>query len=366
MRGEHTPRLHQRLEHQHARQDWERGKVILKILLGLRDQLKRDDPLGRAFEHAIHKGEVHGAAYRAGAAASRVWAKVLDWSSVAGPFGGLFLRVPFDVAMREISGEGVCVRVWEWSETSQTASILTRELGIVRVIAKGSKREKSDYSGGLEPATCGRFTALLKAGDGLSLLTSWDLAEIFPAVRRSLSAFHAALAMMDMVHHALHEQDPHPLVFDALLDGLRAMTGDPHADRCAMLTLASAVLLDTGHGPELGVDVRTGEPLGEARTLAFYPHLGGLSRDVGDDGVRDALHAATGHDGDRDAGLVWRVRSETVMLLRGVRERGHEAAIEGDPAAAERALRLLGSYFREVFQCDPPALGAALGLAGAS
>jgi recombinational DNA repair protein (RecF pathway) len=265
--------------------------------------------------------------------------------------------------MREISGEGICVRVWDWSETSQTASLLTREFGVVRVIAKGSKREKSDYSGGLEPATCARFTARLKAGEGLSLLTSWDLAEIFPAVRRSLSAFHAALAMMDMIHHALHEQDPHPPVFDALLDGLRSMTGAAHADRCAMLTLASAVLLDTGHGPEIAVDVRTGEPLNEARTLAFYPHLGGLSRDL-EDGPRGTPAASTSHDGERDAGLVWRVRAETVTLLRAVRERGYAAAISGDPASAERALRLLGSYFREVFQCDPPALGAALGLAG--
>lgn len=262
--------------------------------------------------------------------------------------------------MREISGDAVCVRVWDWSETSQTASIFTRESGVVRVIAKGSKREKSDYSGGLEPATCGRFTARLKAGEGLSLLTSWDLAEIFPAVRRSLSAFHAALAMMDLVHHALQEQDPHPSVYDALVAGLRGLSGAAHEDRAALLTLSASVLFGTGHGPELDADVRTGEAVGEARTLAFYPHLGGIAHEAG--GAAELAKPVAGGD-DRNAALAWRVRGETVALLRAIRSQGHEAALAGEPASVERAARLLGSYFREVFQCDPPALRASLGLA---
>ncbi len=262
--------------------------------------------------------------------------------------------------MREISGEAVCVRVWDWSETSQTAALLTRELGVVRVIAKGSKREKSDYSGGLEPATCGRFTARLKAGEGLSLLTSWDLSEIFPAVRRSLSAFHSALAMMDLVHHALQEQDPHAPVYDALLAALRGMSGVPHEDRAALLTLAASVLFETGHGPELDADVRTGEAMGQARTLAFHPHLGGVAHETG--GAADLAKPTAGRD-DRNAALTWRVRAETVELLRAIRRDGHGAAIAGEPASVERAARLLGSYFREVFQCDPPALRASLGLA---
>jgi DNA repair protein RecO (recombination protein O) len=265
--------------------------------------------------------------------------------------------------MQELSTEGVCVRVWDWSETSQTASILTRDVGVVRVIAKGSKREKSDYSGGLEPATCGRLTARLKPGDGLSLLTSWDLSEIYPTIRRSLSAFHSALAMMDIIHHALSEQDPHPPVFDATVAALRGLTGELHADRAALLTLAASVLSETGHGPELDADVRTGETMGEARTLTFYPHLGGIAHEPSASGNL-AKPAAGGPGEDRNTALAWRVRGETVTLLRAVRSHGHDAAIAGEPASVERAARLLGSYFREVFQCDPPALRACLGLAG--
>jgi len=97
--------------------------------------------------------------------------------------------------MQEISTEGVCVRVWDWSETSQTASILTRDLGVVRVIAKGSKREKSDYSGGLEPATCGRLTARLKPGDGLSkgaLLRALKDGRCFATEDKNLSVWFSA------------------------------------------------------------------------------------------------------------------------------------------------------------------------------
>ena len=43
--------------------------------------------------------------------------------------------------MASVKDIAICVRHWDWSETSQTVSILCREHGLVRAVVKGARRE---------------------------------------------------------------------------------------------------------------------------------------------------------------------------------------------------------------------------------
>src|SRR4051812_20305466 len=76
---------------------------------------------------------------------------------------------PLRSDMAAVTDQAVCIRQWDWSETSQTVSLFGRETGVVRAIAKGSKREHSRFSGGLEVMTRGEMIVHIKAGDSLSL-----------------------------------------------------------------------------------------------------------------------------------------------------------------------------------------------------
>ena len=257
--------------------------------------------------------------------------------------------------MPTVRDEAVCIRQWDWSETSQTVSLFGRQTGVVRAIAKGSKRENSRFSGGLEVLTRGEFLANIKpgSGEGLALLTAWDLQETFPATRASLSAFYAGMAMLDLIHHAVHDSDPHPGLYDALVVGLRQL-GGAAGDGAALLALLWAVLAETGHTPELWRDVRAGVPLSAAASYAFTPRLGGLVVD------ESAVGGGAGRASEPTPGPVWRVRGETVELLRRVAGQGGLNGQSIDQATATRAARLLAMYFREVFSCDPPALARLL------
>ena len=95
----------------------------------------------------------------------------------------------------------LCIRHWDWSETSQTVSLFTRTHGLIRGIAKGSKREKSNFSGGIELLTRGQALFILKPAADLANLTAWDLQETFPAIRRNLSSFYSAMYMADLLQH---------------------------------------------------------------------------------------------------------------------------------------------------------------------
>lgn len=222
--------------------------------------------------------------------------------------------------------QAVCIRHWDWSETSQTVSLLTRSLGVVRGIAKGAKRERSPFSGGIELLTRGEVVAIVKTTSELATITAWDLQETFPAIRRSLSAFHSAMYMADVAQASIHDRDPHPVIFDVLLASLRIL--GQGEDRRIVLGFIWATLGETGWQPELGRDVISGRALEDAAVYGFVPSLGGFTSDG------SVLPESA------SPGPIWRARAETLRFLRGLPESDRS----GPAGAVERAARLLNAY----------------------
>ena len=238
--------------------------------------------------------------------------------------------------------QAICIRQWDWSETSQTVSLFTREHGLVRGIGKGSKREKSAFSGGFELLTRGELGALVKPSADLANLTSWDLQETFPAIRRTLPAFYAAMYLADLVQHALHERDPHAALFDSLLAALRELDG-PESNAAAVLRFQWSTLVETGYRPVLDADIVSGGPLAAAKIHAFLPRQGGFT-------VDPAPPSAPGP--------VWRIRAETLELLRGLSAGGGGG---GGLATLDRASRFLAAYLREILGREVPAAATLFG-----
>lgn len=232
-----------------------------------------------------------------------------------------------------ITETAICLRCWDYSETSQTVSLLTRDRGMLRGIAKGAKRPKASFSGGFDPLTCGQLVAIIKPGRELALLTAWHLQEVYRALRQNLAANRAALYMADLTHRLLTDQDPHPDVFDALSSSLQRCGLRGESSR-ALLAFQWQILDSCGYRPELQHDVVTGEPLDEdAEAIGFSALHGGTVED-------------TGHS-DR-----WRVRPATIELLRSL---ATGSSIE-DSSSLDRANRLLACYSREVLGEEPPAM----------
>ncbi len=222
--------------------------------------------------------------------------------------------------------------------------LLTRGLGLVRAVAKGAKRANSSFSGGVEAMTRGEIVvstrAMEKPGQHLATLASWDLVETFPQTRRSLDAYYAGVVMLDLVQHGLHDADPHPEVFDALVESLREAC-EGGRDKASVVEFAWNLLSLTGHAPEIAADVLTGEVLPAAESYSFLPRRGGFTI-----------------DGTNPVGeLVWRARDATRQTLLRV---ANGDRIEQDETCI-RAMKLMLSYFREVHQCDPAGVRMVLG-----
>src|SRR4051812_28677764 len=116
--------------------------------------------------------------------------------------------------MPTITDNAVVIRRWDFSETSQTVSLFTREHGVIRGLAKGAKREQGSFSGGMDLLTRGEIVAIIKSGKDLATLTAWHLQDMFRPLRQNLQANRIALYMADLVHHMIIDHDPHPRVYD--------------------------------------------------------------------------------------------------------------------------------------------------------
>ncbi len=244
-----------------------------------------------------------------------------------------------------IEDMAVCVRTWDWSETSQTAVMITRSHGLVRVLAKGSRRERAPFSGGLEIATRGELAVLARQSSDLSLITRWDLTHPMLGLRRDLDTYNTAMLAIDLVPRMIQDHDPHPEIHDALSDLLETCD-DPassRAPRIAHLLTYLWILLDAvGARPLLDHDADTGHPLDEASMYAFAPHLGGVTADSSSDNPNDPR---------------WRVRASTVKILRTLDHSPQADTLSDLPTHdLTRASALLASYIRERIGSDIPSM----------
>lgn len=254
-----------------------------------------------------------------------------------------------------IQDHAVCVRHWDWSETSQTVSLMTREHGMIRCIAKGSKREKSSFSGGLEIATMGHMVAIVKPNSDLAILTEWDLVEPMFLIRQSLERYHACMFVIDLIPRLINDHDPHPYVYDALIQTLIAIASPESLatkqELHAQLAWYQWQLIEhVGARPELMADVYTGDKLDEdAQVYGFSASLGGLTA--------DPKHFSS-IESDRSPSELsgtWRVRRSTVDLLRQLRSGMKSTEIHGH--SEDQLLRLgslLAAYMRVMIGTEVP------------
>ncbi len=231
--------------------------------------------------------------------------------------------------MPTIVDEAICVRHWDFSETSQTVSLLSRRHGTLRGLAKGAKRERGRFSGGIDLLTRGEVVALTKPGRELATLTDWDLRQTWRAFRERLQINRAAFYMADLASRLVGPDDPHPPVFDALVDSFDALqvagVRDPAWSEHrgvdeALVRFQWTALAECGYRPQLDGSPTTGVAL-------FDAQAGGVV--------------------DRDeSGRAWKVRADTIGLLVAIGD-GEECADAPDEAMA-RAARLLAAYAREI------------------
>jgi DNA repair protein RecO (recombination protein O) len=138
----------------------------------------------------------------------------------------------------------ICIRVTDYSETSQIVTLFTRTTGKISAIAKGSKRPKSAFDGPLEVLSCGQIVFSDTSGEKLATLTEFQQQSGFADLANNLFAMNCCLFGAELVNGLTHDYDPHPELFDAFLQFLQnANEHQEHRNVLTFLILFQLTLL---------------------------------------------------------------------------------------------------------------------------
>jgi DNA repair protein RecO (recombination protein O) len=119
----------------------------------------------------------------------------------------------------------IVLRTTDYSETSQVVHLLTHDTGLVRLLAKGTKRPKSKSGGALDLLVEGDlvFTISDKNPTALGTLIEFSESTSHAALRADRARLNTALYLIELVHDCLGDADPHPEVYELLAKALRRL-----------------------------------------------------------------------------------------------------------------------------------------------
>lgn len=172
----------------------------------------------------------------------------------------------------------ICVRVVDYSETSQVVTLFARLSGKVRAIAKGSKRAKSPFDGPIEPLSFGAIIFSGSHQDKLATLTEFQPQPVPGELRRNLAALQSALFAAELLDLLTEQYDPHLVLFDHFLRFLQdieeGQTGPQRRDLLIRLILFQFVLLhEVGLRPILSGCANCKRPCGADRREIYFSAL---------------------------------------------------------------------------------------------
>lgn len=151
--------------------------------------------------------------------------------------------------------QGVVLRTIRLGEADRIVTLVTREHGKVRAVAKGVRKTTSRFGGRLEPTS--HVAALFWRGRELDIVTQADVVDSFGHVRDDLHRVAKAYTLLEVADAVAQERHPAPRLYDMLVGALRVLDeGDAALLVPAFLLKVLAV---EGAAPELQVCVSCGE-----------------------------------------------------------------------------------------------------------
>jgi DNA repair protein RecO (recombination protein O) len=154
--------------------------------------------------------------------------------------------------------DAIVLRRRDLGETDRIVTVLTRQHGKKRAVAKGSRRPSSRLAGHLEPFCSTRL--LVARTRGLDIISQAETIDHFSGLRLSESTIASAGFLAELVDTLVPDDDEHPALYDLLFASYRLLSeGRDH--RVVTFLFEMALLRQLGYRPELTTCVSCGSSI---------------------------------------------------------------------------------------------------------
>ncbi len=142
----------------------------------------------------------------------------------------------------------ICLRCIDYSDTSQIVTVFARSLGKFSAIAKGSKRRKSSFDGPLQIFSFGDAVFNTSSAGQLANLREFEQRPVFAGLSTRMETLNSGLFAAEITGSFLEDMDPHPELFDSLVELLKSLIETKEKDQCRKLLIVYQVnlLKETG------------------------------------------------------------------------------------------------------------------------
>jgi DNA repair protein RecO (recombination protein O) len=159
---------------------------------------------------------------------------------------------------RSFRVEAVVLRHMDWGEADRLLWLFTRELGKVRVVAKGVRKLHSRKAGHLEPFT--RVVILLARGREMMIVTQAEAVDTFPLLRNDLLRMGYASYVVELLDRFTYEEGQNIPMYRLLADTLLRLCTE--TDSSLVIRYYEVRLLDLlGFRPQLVHCVQCGNEI---------------------------------------------------------------------------------------------------------
>ena len=223
--------------------------------------------------------------------------------------------------------EGIIVSEKNYGDTSKILDILTKEHGIIGVIAKGCKTMKSNLRSVSSKLTFGIFTIYYKK-DKLSILSEVDVLNNFNNIKKDIEKISFASFLLDLATQ-VYKQSQNSDVYDLLISGLIKINENydslvitniielkyldylgvvPNLDGCTICGNKNIVTLSSDKGGYLCKNCLENEPIISEKTIKlirmyYYVDIRKISRLSVSEDVKNEINSFLDSYYDRYTGL---------------------------------------------------------------
>jgi DNA repair protein RecO (recombination protein O) len=176
-----------------------------------------------------------------------------------------------------IATRSIILQSFPYSDTSKILRLISPDLGVRSVIAKGAQRPRSRFGGILELFTEGDAHFYLKEGRDLHTLNAFDLVRSRQGLGRDLAAFSGASLLAELVLR-FGTEEPNEALFSALVRTFdRLAHSEPEVAAHHALVGVWEMVVILGYEPHLDACVRCGAVPANDEATRFDVEAGGVA-----------------------------------------------------------------------------------------
>lgn len=120
--------------------------------------------------------------------------------------------------------EAVVLKTLNHGDTSKIITLYSREVGRLKLIAKGVRSPKSKAAGLFQPTRYLQVIYYAKPNSGLQLFKSGELIDGFFGLEEDFDRLTLAQVMVELLDRSVEDEESHPRLFQLLVDSLSRLS----------------------------------------------------------------------------------------------------------------------------------------------